>query len=89
VESETGGETERRSDELEGIDGRELGDKGLEKVFELGADWQATSRGGLFEVEINAIRKQNLQHTLTPPPSSTETESIYPKSSGLSWLSFS
>jgi hypothetical protein len=49
VESETGGETERRSDELEGIDGRELGDKGLEKVFELGADWQATSRGGLFE----------------------------------------
>ena len=49
MESKTGGEIECRSDELEGIDGRELGDKGLEKVFELGADWQATSRGGLFE----------------------------------------
>ena len=49
MESETGGETECRSDELEGIDGRELGDKGLEKGLESGADWQATSRGGLFE----------------------------------------
>ena len=89
MESETRGETERRSNELEGIDRKELGDKGLEKVFELGADWQATIRGGLFEVEINAIRKQNFQHTITPPPSSTKIESIYPKSSGLSWLSFS
>ena len=39
VESETEGETERMSDELEGIDRRELGDKGLEKGFELGVDW--------------------------------------------------
>ena len=39
--------------------------------------------------ETNTKLKQHLTHTLTPPISSTEIESTYPKSSGLGWLSFS
>ena len=39
--------------------------------------------------KTNTILKQHLKHTLTPPISSTEIESTYPKSSGLGWLSFS
>lgn len=38
---------------------------------------------------IQEDRGGRLESTLTPPISSTETESTYPRSSGFGWLSFS